>query len=205
MSLQQGLNGIWSPHVVANWAGCESSCNTCGQVCPTGAIRALPIEEKRHARIGLAIVNTETCLPYANREACQLCVDECNAAGYEAIEFVVVHSQTDAAGQPVPSSGYRAPVLIADKCVGCGLCQTRCFGINVEQHELLRESAIVIQAGEGKEDRMFTGSYKEAANLRANAMQSPRAAESTDFYIPQSTRPSNDAPTHNDDDPFGLE
>jgi polyferredoxin len=76
-----GINNLWTPQVVASWSGCEPSCNICGQVCPTAPIRPLPIEEKRVARMGLAIVNEQTCLPHAQREACQLCVDECNAAG----------------------------------------------------------------------------------------------------------------------------
>jgi NAD-dependent dihydropyrimidine dehydrogenase PreA subunit len=149
----QGLEGLWTPIVNADWAGCESSCNACGQVCPTGAIRALPLEEKKTTRMGLAIVDTKTCLPFANREACQLCVDECNAAGYHAIEFQQVHTQTDSRGAPVEGTGQLAPVVVADKCVGCGLCQTRCNVINVKEKGLLTESAIIIKAGEGFEDR----------------------------------------------------
>ncbi len=152
---QQGLEGLWTPVVNADWAGCESSCNACGQVCPTGAIRALPIEVKKSTRMGLAIVNEKTCLPFANREACQLCVDECNAAGYRAIEFTQVHTQVDDKGLPMEGTGHLAPVVLLDKCVGCGLCQTRCYGINVEEKGLLKESAIIIVAGEGKEDRML--------------------------------------------------
>ena len=52
--------------------------------------RPLPLAEKRVARIGLAEVNRRTCLPLAGREACQLCVDECQAAGYDALEFIRV-------------------------------------------------------------------------------------------------------------------
>ena len=37
LRFQQGLDGLWTPYVVADWAGCESSCNACGQVCPTNA------------------------------------------------------------------------------------------------------------------------------------------------------------------------
>lgn len=151
----QGLEGLWTPIVNADWAGCESSCNACGQVCPTGAIRPLPLEEKKTTRMGLAIVNETTCLPFADREACQLCVDECNAAGYEAIEFTRVHTEMDALGNPLEDSGHIAPVVLADKCVGCGLCQTRCHGINVEDKGLLKESAIIIEAGEGREDRVL--------------------------------------------------
>ncbi len=151
----QGLEGLWTPIVNADWAGCESSCNACGQVCPTGAIRALPLEEKKTTRMGLAIVDEVTCLPFANLEACQLCVDECNAAGYEAIEFTRVHTEMDALGNPLEDSGHIAPVVIADKCVGCGLCQTRCHGINVDEKGLLEKSAIIIEAGEGREDRIL--------------------------------------------------
>lgn len=168
---EQGLEGLWAPMVKADWAGCESSCNACGQVCPTGAIRALPLAEKKVARMGLAIVDLHTCLPHANREACQLCVDECHAAGYHAIEFVQVHTETDASGNPIEGTGHLAPVVMADKCVGCGICQTRCYGINVAEKHLLKKSAIIIHAGEGREDRLMTGSYvqlrKEEARRRA--------------------------------------
>ena len=158
-SFQQGLEGLWTPRVAADWAGCEPSCNACGLACPTGAIRPLPLEEKRVARMGLAIVNEKTCLPWAGKEACQLCVDECDAAGYGAIEFIRVHTKTDESGKPVDGAGFLAPKVDPDKCVGCGLCQMRCYSINARTKKLLPESAIIVEAGEGKEDRMMSGSY----------------------------------------------
>ncbi|MFO1485252.1 MAG: 4Fe-4S binding protein [Verrucomicrobiaceae bacterium] len=150
---EQGFEGLWTPMVKADWAGCESSCNACGQVCPTGAIQPLPLEVKKKTRMALAEVNLQTCLPHAGKEACQLCVDDCTAAGYNAIEFIQVHTKTDANGNPVEGTGYVAPVVLDDKCIGCGLCQTRCHGINVLEKGLLKQSAIVISAGPGKEDR----------------------------------------------------
>lgn len=188
MGFSQGLEGLWTPEVIANWSGCESSCNACGQVCPTGAIRALPLEEKKVARMGLAIVNEHTCLPYAGREACQMCVDECTAAGYNAIEFVRVGVQTEADGTPIDSSGFAAPVVVADKCVGCGLCQTRCHQINVKSKGLLQETAIWIEAGQEKEDRLMSGSYielrksDEARRERENARQNGTPGK--DGYLP---------------------
>jgi NAD-dependent dihydropyrimidine dehydrogenase PreA subunit len=177
MGFEQGLEGLWTPRVAANWAGCETTCTNCGQVCPTGAIRALPIEEKRVARMGLAIVQPG-CLPLAGREACQLCVDECNAAGYKAIEFMRVHPKLDEQGLPIDGSGFAAPSLIADKCVGCGLCQTRCYQINVKEKKLLDSVAIVIEAGEGREDRIASGSYLalRADERRARASDAPKPA-----------------------------
>lgn len=187
LGFQQGLEGLWTPAVAADWAGCESSCNACGQVCPTGAIRALPLEEKRVARMGLAIVDLSTCLPYAGREACQLCVDECVAAGYNAIEFIRTGTEVDEHGLPIEESGFLAPVVVADKCVGCGLCQTRCYGINVAEKGLLKRSAIVIEAGEGKEDRLLRGSYRalrEAEALERAKAQQSMEVESDDSYLP---------------------
>lgn len=188
LSFQQGLEGLWTPHVVANWAGCESSCNACTQVCPTGAIRAIPLTEKKVCRIGLAEINLQTCLPHAGREACQLCVDECHHAGYDAIEFTRVGTEVDAEGLPIEDSGFLAPVVLSDKCVGCGLCQTRCYGINVADKHLLKESAIVISAGNGKEDRLLSGSYQElrAHELKQRQDQQPSSPEMEDDggYLP---------------------
>ena len=197
--LSQGLEGLWAPFVNADWAGCESSCNACGQVCPTGAIRALPLEEKKVARMGLAVVNTQTCLPFAGREACQLCVDECVAAGYHAIEFTQVHTAVDELGQPVAGTGFLAPVVLADKCVGCGLCQTRCYGINVSEKRLLQQSAVIVEAGAGKEDRIYTGSYVE---LRG-AEKSHRGKQEYK-KPPQPTSDSYLTPTTPSEDPFGV-
>ncbi|MCO6457407.1 MAG: 4Fe-4S binding protein [Pirellulaceae bacterium] len=208
MGFQQGLDGLWTPHVVADWAGCESSCNACGQVCPTGAIRALPLEEKRVARMGLAIVDQQTCLPLANREACQLCVDECRAAGYDAIEFMQVHTQVDAVGQPLAGTGYLAPVVQADRCVGCGLCQTRCYAVNVKQRHVLVESAIVIEAGEGKEDRLMRGSYLELrrreSSRPAGSPANPEESGSS-YFIPDGPDPSTPAVPGTSDGPFGVD
>jgi ferredoxin len=157
-----GVKNLWTPRATPNWSGCEPGCNNCGQVCPTGAIRALPLEEKRAARMGLAIVNEKTCLPYAGKEACQLCVDECTAAGYNAIEFIRVGTQPDPDnpdGPPLEDSGFMAPVVQPDKCVGCGLCQTRCNNVNHKTRHLLTESAIIVHAGKDREDRITKGSY----------------------------------------------
>ena len=169
MGFEGGLNNLWTPQAVPSWSGCEPSCNDCGRVCPTGAIRALPIAEKRVARMGLAIIDRQTCLPHAGREACKLCVDECNSAGYSAIEFERVHGQTDPQGNPVEDSGFLAPVVVADKCVGCGMCQTRCGNVNFKTKGLLRQSAVIIRAGGTYETRLATGSYLELRKRQQEA------------------------------------
>ncbi len=207
-AFEQGLEGLWTPMVVADWAGCESSCNACGQVCPTGAIRALPLEEKKVARMGLAIVNEQTCLPMAGRQDCDLCVQECNAAGYHAIEYIQVGTKVDERGLPIEGTGMLAPVVLDDKCVGCGLCQTRCYGINVKEQGLLPESAIIIVAGKGKEDRMMSGSYielreQEGANKRALQLPQHSPAKSVTPQTFEDLQSKGDA-APDSSNPFGL-
>ena len=188
-AFEQGVEGLWTPRVVANWSGCEPSCNNCCQVCPTGAIRPIPLEEKRVARMGLASVNEQTCLPHAGREECQLCVDECAASGYDAIEFMTVGTEIDDRGVPIEGTGMLAPVVLAEKCVGCGLCQTRCYAINVKTKQLLGESAILIQAGPGKEDRITSGSYlamraAEERQREAEREQQAKPEADSGSYLP---------------------
>ncbi len=189
LGLQQGIDGLWTPHVVADWSGCEPSCNNCGQVCPTGAIRALPLQEKRVARMGLAVVDKRACLPYAGREECQLCVDECATAGYRAIQFERAGTEMDESGNPIEDTGLLAPVVLADRCVGCGLCQTRCLAINAAEKGLLERTAIRVEAGKGKEDRLTSGSYvalreEEATQRRRRQQELLRKSGVEQGYLP---------------------
>jgi len=184
------LSELWTPQVVADWSGCEPSCNNCGQVCPTGAIRALAMQEKRAAHIGLAVINRETCLPYIGFEGnCRMCADECAAAGYDAIDMHRINVALDTDGKPIEGSGNLVPVVDPAKCVGCGLCQTRCHKINVLAEKLLDEEAIRVEAGPGKEDRLMTGSYlalREAERKKREAERLKRegAGGASASYLP---------------------
>ena len=151
----------------------------------------MPLPEKRAARMGLAIVNETSCLAHTGEQACRLCVDQCTDAGYDAVEFVRVGVLLDVDGTPMAESGRLAPVVQADKCVGCGLCQTRCHAINVAEQRLLVASAVSVVAGPGKEDRKTTGSYLRPQRPRApdDGQASPAdeagaGAEVEDDYLP---------------------
>jgi len=136
------------------------------------------------ARMGLAEVK-DNCLPWAGVAECRLCVDECSRAGYDAIEFQRVHAKTDSEGLPVEGTGFSAPVVIADRCVGCGLCQSVCHRKLVKGERALKSTAIVVYAGAGKEDRLMRGSYlqlrEEEEGLRRKEAER-RLEKLGDFY-----------------------
>lgn len=96
---------------------CNYECNKCSQVCPSGAIKRLTLAEKQKTQIGLAVIDTDTCVK------CGLCVMKCprEAIAKEDGEF---------------------PQVDANKCIGCGACQAACpvkaiAVLPVEQQKIL--------------------------------------------------------------------
>lgn len=155
--LESGLGALWTPVVVPSRAGCHQDCNFCTQVCPTGAIRPLTIQEKRRTAIGLAVIDRGVCLPHRGERDCRLCYDECEAAGYHAIEMREIRLEVGQAPPGVVSetdleemSRIRAPFVVAERCNGCGLCEYRCHAALVKQRGLLPKSAVVIRPGDGR-------------------------------------------------------
>ena len=145
---ESGLSGLWTPKLDLRLAPCEQNCNVCGKVCPTQAIRSLPLEEKSHAKVGTAVLRKEMCLVWAQDKPCLICDEICP---YNAIVFR-------------PVDGFRRPVVIASKCNGCGFCEQRC--------PVKGESAIVVVPN--GEIRLKEGSYiKEAKKLQLDFRPDP--------------------------------
>ena len=149
--LDAGLDALWTPVVIPTHAACHPDCNFCTQVCPTGAIKPLSPEQKRRFVMGIAKINTSTCLPHCGLEDCRLCYDECTAAGYDAIEMRRIKLEIGEIEEGAFSdmeieamSHIEAPHIIAEKCVGCGLCEYRCHSRWVKNAKSLPRSAIVV-------------------------------------------------------------
>src|SRR4030043_290443 len=70
---ESGFSGLWTPKMDLRLPPCDQNCNVCGKVCPTQAIRSLPLEEKTYAKIGTAVLRKETCLVWAQNKMCLIC------------------------------------------------------------------------------------------------------------------------------------
>ena len=170
---ESGLSGLWTPRLDLRLAACEQNCYVCGKVCPTQAIRSLPLEEKTHAKIGTAVIRKETCLVWAQNKLCLICDEICP---YNAIVFR-------------PVDGYRRPVVVASKCNGCGYCETRC--------PVRGESAIVVVPN--GEIRLKEGSYvKEAKKLQLEFNPDPGddkfILEESGFNVEEGKKEKKEAP-----------
>ena len=88
--------------------------------------------------------------------------------GYSAIEFIQAGTTTDEDGQPDRRHRHvLARWFAQDLCVGCGLCQSRCFAVNVKDKKVLKSSAIVmIEAGAGRDERLSLVEWRKRAILQ---------------------------------------
>jgi polyferredoxin/formate hydrogenlyase subunit 6/NADH:ubiquinone oxidoreductase subunit I len=118
---QAGLEGFWTPSLVPRLGYCDYGCNACGQVCPSGAIPALNLDEKRKAIIGLAVIDRDLCWPWAYGIACIVCEEMCptpeKAVRLEEVEV------TNSRGEDVI---VQRPYVLEDLCIGCGICEYQC-------------------------------------------------------------------------------
>jgi len=118
---QAGWSGLWTPVLVPRLGCCDYSCYACGGACPTGAIPALALADKRLSVIGHAYIDRDRCLPWADDRNCLVCEEMCPVPEKAIIlEDVTV---TAATGESVD---IRRPVVVRDRCIGCGICENRC-------------------------------------------------------------------------------
>ncbi len=89
---------------------CFQECAACTQVCPTGALRPLSVEQKQCAAIGVARVCKTKCIAWEKGEYCVVCQEFCP---YQAV-IEVKHK------------GVNCPVIDEKLCRGCGACESQC-------------------------------------------------------------------------------
>ncbi|MGW8161940.1 MAG: 4Fe-4S binding protein [Desulfobulbales bacterium] len=119
--LESGLEGMFSPRLIARIGYCEFNCTLCGQVCPTGAISKLQMPDKHIFKIGHAFFDKNLCLPYAKGIPCIVCEEHCPTPD-KAIKFrnaTVVNDR----GQNIE---VKQPYIVDSLCIGCGICENKC-------------------------------------------------------------------------------
>lgn len=118
---EAGIAGLWTPVLVPRLGYCDYACNNCGLVCPVHAIPSLVLEQKRKQTIGIAEIDQERCIAWADHLDCIVCEEMCPVPD-KAIRLEEV-SVTNAEGRVVL---LKLPHMIRKNCIGCGICEYQC-------------------------------------------------------------------------------
>lgn len=109
--LEYGIGGLMQPVMRFDRGYCNYDCNICGQVCPTGAIKPLTVEEKHHTQAGCVVFNVDICVVKVNRTSCGACAEHCPVQAIHMVPF---------------EGGLTIPETEPELCVGCGGCEYIC-------------------------------------------------------------------------------
>ena len=108
---------LWTPVLDTRLGYCDYGCNSCGVICPTGAIERLTLEEKRSEIIGIAYIDRERCIPWAEKTECIVCEEMCPVP-----EKAIILKY----GIKPDSLAVLQPHMIPELCIGCGICEYQC-------------------------------------------------------------------------------
>ena len=127
----EDLEHLMQPTMEFDRGYCRPECNRCSQVCPTGAIRPITIEERTAEKVGHAVWIRKNCLCVTEGVECGNCARHCPT---EAIEMIPLEDNDE----------MWVPAVNEEKCIGCGACENLCparpfSAIYVEGHEVHRE------------------------------------------------------------------
>jgi formate hydrogenlyase subunit 6/NADH:ubiquinone oxidoreductase subunit I len=108
--MDYGLDGLMVPVMDYSKGYCDYECNLCGQVCPTGAIKELPLAQKKLVQIGKVQLLKDKCIVHLKNEDCGACVEACPTHAVYAVVRNNVHY----------------PEINNELCIGCGACENMC-------------------------------------------------------------------------------
>ncbi|HSG67855.1 MAG TPA: 4Fe-4S binding protein [Bacteroidales bacterium] len=109
--LEYGLTGMMQPRMdyYANY--CNFDCIACTEVCPTGALRPVPVEEKHTLQLGKVKFVKHNCIVYTKGTDCGACSEHCPTKAVKMRPYM---------------NKLFLPIVESNICVGCGACEYAC-------------------------------------------------------------------------------
>ena len=109
--MQYGLDGLMLPRMDYFASFCNFECTTCTEVCPTGALQPLTVEQKKVLQIGKVVFVKENCVVYVQEVDCGACSEHCPTKAVDMVPY---------------KGTLTIPQINTDICVGCGGCEFIC-------------------------------------------------------------------------------
>lgn len=114
--IEDGILGVRTPCANFDEGWCDfceeenGGVPLCVQCCPTEALALSEGADAQSTILGKAVIIQDWCLAWDKDNGCRFCYDACP---YEAIAL----------------DQYNRPTVIAEKCNGCGACQSVCVSL----------------------------------------------------------------------------
>jgi ferredoxin len=102
---------MMQPHMNYAVEYCNYDCIICGEVCPTGAILPLTVEDKKLTQTGVVHFIIEKCIVYTDNTSCGSCSEHCPTQAVKMIPY---------------KDELTIPKTQTDICIGCGACEYAC-------------------------------------------------------------------------------
>jgi ferredoxin len=108
---EYGLKGFLQPRMDYHTSYCNFDCTLCGEVCPTGAILPLTLEQKHVEQIGKVVFIRRNCIVRTDLTDCGACSEHCPTKAVEMVPWRRV---------------LLIPRVHPEICIGCGACEFAC-------------------------------------------------------------------------------
>ena len=109
--LEHGFTGMMRPRMDFHSSFCRFDCVVCTEICPTGAILPLSLEQKHAVQIGVVKLELDNCVVRTEKTACGACAEHCPTQAVFMVPY---------------QNGLTIPEIDVDHCVGCGACEYIC-------------------------------------------------------------------------------
>ncbi|MDD2642193.1 MAG: 4Fe-4S dicluster domain-containing protein [Bacteroidales bacterium] len=107
-----GWQGFLLPSVSYENGFCGFECQKCQEVCPSGALQRMSLEDKKLTKLGVARFTLENCIVYKDGTDCGACDEHCPV---KAVAMM-----------PREGSDKLFPKVTPKVCIGCGGCEYIC-------------------------------------------------------------------------------
>jgi ferredoxin len=109
--LEWDMAGLLRPHLTFRNGVCKEDCNECSKVCPTGALKEIPLKNKKLLKIGDVEYKKDLCIVKTEETACKACADHCPTNAIKMVPY---------------ANNLMIPEVNSDLCTGCGGCEYAC-------------------------------------------------------------------------------
>jgi len=108
---EYGFSGIMQPVLGFEHGFCNYDCTICSDVCPSGALLPLTLDQKHHNQMGQVKFIIENCIVFTDGTSCGACSEHCPTQAVSMVAY---------------KGDLTIPQTDVNICVGCGGCEYVC-------------------------------------------------------------------------------